>query len=345
MNSPAQLRVGLIGCGNIGARGHAPSYAQIAEAELVAVCDVISDRAARLAEQTGARAYQDYRHLLDREDIDVLDLCVPTAQHAPLAVEALKAGKHVLCEKPIARTLEEADAIIATVRETGRKAMIGHVRRFDRRYLEVKEAVQRGDIGTPAYIRRAERQWLPFAADAWYWHTDAGGGVIIDIGVHIADMFRWLYEQNPVSVYAVGRQVRDVAKQANSFDHVFITYRFANGGVGLGEASWAHPPEFGGGFYASLDVVGSHGRVQYSDQDSNPMIEFDAKTGAKLPQFFRFMSTTEFAFRDEIQHFLDCVVKDQDPAISLEDARSALAMVLAAQQSADSGKPVSLRLD
>ncbi len=75
------------------------------------------------------------------------------------------------------------------------------------------------------------------------------------------------------------------------------------------------------------------------------MIEFDFHTGAELPRFFRFMSTTEFAFRDEIQHFVDCVIKDQDPAISLEDARSALAMVLAAHQSADAGEPVSMRLD
>jgi predicted dehydrogenase len=332
--------VGLIGCGNIGAGAHAPAYAHIPQASVVAVCDWVLDRAEAVAAETGAEPYQDYCQLLARDDVDMVDLCVSTDQHAPLAVEALTVGKHVLCEKPMARSLAEADAMITAAQQTGRKLMIGHVRRFDHRYSAIKAALDAGDVGRAVYVRRAERQWLPFPADTWYWRPESGGGVILDIGVHITDLFHWYFGQTPLSVYAVGRQVRQAAREANSYDHVFMTYRFPDGAVGMAEASWAYFPDFGGGLYASLDIVGTEGRVQYSDQDSNPMLVFADETGAEFPRFFRFMSTTEHAFRAEIEHFVRCILNDCQPAIGLEDARAALEMVLAAQCSADSGQPV-----
>ncbi len=297
-----------------------------------------------VAAETGAAPCTDYRQLLDDKTIDLVDVCVPTDQHASLTVEALEAGKHVLCEKPMARTLAEAAAMIAASQRANRKLMIGHVRRFDHRYVAIKAAIEAGDVGRPVYIRRAERQWLPFPADAWHWHREAGGGVILDIGVHIADIFHWYFGQMPLSVYAVGRQVRDVARQVNNYDHALIMYEFPDGATGLAEASWAYPRDFGGGLYANLDVVGTDGKVHYSDQDSNPMLAFDAETGAELPRYFRFMSATEYAFEAEIRHFVRCVLTDEQPLVSPQDARLALEMVLAAQLSADSGQPVSLPL-
>ena len=345
MAPSSAVRVGLIGCGNIGARGHAPAYKRIAEATLVAACDIVPEHSNALAVEYEIDEYTDYRRLLERDDIDMVDLCVPTYLHASLAVEALEWGKHVLCEKPIARNLTEADAMIKTARKTGLKLMVGHVRRFDHRYVEINKAITSGEIGAPVYIRRAERQWLPFPASGWHWRPEMGGGVILDIGVHIADLFRWLYSQNPVSVYAVGRKVRQAAREADSFDHVFITYTFPNGAVGLAEASWAYPPDFGAGLYASLDVVGTLGKIQFSDQESNPMLVFDQDTGAAYPRYFQFMSTTEYAFEEEIRHFVDCLLEDSEPTISLADARAALEMVVAAQQSARIGQPIPIPFD
>jgi UDP-N-acetylglucosamine 3-dehydrogenase len=344
MKRAAELRVGLIGCGNIGARAHAPVYTHRPDTQLVGVCDLLPERAEMVAAGTGARAYTDYRRLLERDDVQMVDLCVPTVDHAPLAVEALRAGKHVLCEKPMACSLAEADALIAAARQSGLKAMIGHVRRFDPRYVEIKDAIDRGEVGQPVYIRRAERQWLPLPPDAWLWKPELGGGVILDIGVHTTDLLRWYYGRPADSVYAVGRRVRPAAREARSSDHALITFHFPGGAVGLVEASWAYPPEFGTGLYASLDVVGTEGKLQYSDQDSNPMLVFDAETGAEFPRYFRFMSATEHAFAAEIGHFVRCVLDDGPPLVTLEDARAALEMCLAAQRSADSGRPVSLPL-
>ena len=336
-----KLKVGLIGCGNIGAGGHLPAYAHIPEAELVAVCDIVTERANQAAQISGATPYTDYRQLLERDDIEMVDICLPTDLHAQVTIAALEAGKHVLCEKPMAHTLEAAKAVIDAARRNGVKLMIGHVRRFDHRYASIKAQLGAGRVGKPVFIRRAERQFLPFPPDAWHWHPQRGGGVILDIGVHVTDMFHWFFEEDAVEVYAVARSVRETARTAGSFDHAMLTCKFPKG-VGFAEISWAYPKGFGGALYAQLDIVGTEGKISYSDKDTNPMLAYTPEKGHELPRYFRFMSTTEYAFEEEIRHFVRCVLEDKEPAVSLEDAYAALEMALAAQRSAETGEPVRL---
>jgi len=138
------LRAALIGCGNIGAGGHLPAYAHIPEAELVAVCDAVEELAHAAAERSGATVYTDYRRLLEQEDIEMVDICLPTYLHAQAVIAAMEAGKHVLCEKPMAHTLEAADAMIEAAQTNGVKLMIGQVRRFDHRYTSIKEQLDAG---------------------------------------------------------------------------------------------------------------------------------------------------------------------------------------------------------
>jgi UDP-N-acetylglucosamine 3-dehydrogenase len=337
-----QIKVGLVGCGNIGAGGHLPAYGRIPEAELVAVCDAVEELAHAAAERSGATAYTVHQRLLEREDIEVVDLCVPTCLHGRLAVEAMQAGKHVLCEKPMAHSLEAANAMIEVAAQNGLKLMIGQVRRFDHRYTSIKEQLDAGRVGRPVFIWRAERQFLPFPPRAWQWDPKRGGGVILDIGVHVTDLFRWYLGQEAVEVYAVARSVRQAARAAGSFDHAFITCKFSGGEVGFAETSWAYPQGFGGALYAQLDVVGTQGKIQYADKDTNPMLTYTAEKGHELPRYFRFMSATEYAFEEEIRHFVRCILDDREPAVSPQDARAALEMALAAQRSAEAGKPVHL---
>jgi predicted dehydrogenase len=344
MTPNTKIHVGLVGCGNIGAGGHLPAYAHVPEAELVAVCDAVEELAHAAAEQSGASACADYRRLLEQEDIEVVDLCLPTYLHAEVAIAAAEAGKHVLCEKPMAHTLAAADAMIEATERNGAKLMIGQVRRFDHRYASIKEQLDAGKVGQPVFIRRAERQFLPFPPEAWQWDPKRGGGVILDIGVHAADLFRWFFGQEAVEVYAVARSVREAARAAGSYDHALLTCRFDGGGVGFAESSWAYPQGFGGALYAQLDVVGTAGKIQYADKDTNPMLTFSIEAGHELPRYFRFMSTTEYAFEAEIRHFVRCILDDREPAVSPRDARAALEMALAAQRSAEMGQPVRLPL-
>jgi UDP-N-acetylglucosamine 3-dehydrogenase len=343
--SDRTARVGLIGCGNIGAGGHLPAYAHSPEAELVAVCDAVEELVHAAAERSGATAYTDYRRLLERKDINMVDICLPTYLHAQVAVAAAEAGKHVLCEKPMAHTLEAAEAMIEAAEKAGVKLMIGQVRRFDHRYMSIKEQIDVGKVGRPVFIRRAERQFLPFPPDAWQWDPKRGGGVILDIGVHATDLFRWYFGQEAIEVYAVARSVREAAREAGSYDHAMITYAFDGGGVGFAEASWAYPPNFGGTLYAHLDIVGTEGKIEYSDKDTNPMLAYTPQRGHELPRYFKFMSTTEYAFEEEIRHFVHCIIEGRELSISPQDARAALEMALAAQRSAEVGLPVSLPLE
>ena len=338
------LRAALIGCGNIGAGGHLPAYAHIPEAELVAVCDAVEDLVRAAAERSGATAFADYQQLLARDDIDMVDICLPTYLHGEVATAAAEAGKHILCEKPMAHSLEAADAMIEAAQKARVKLMIGQVRRFDHRYASIKEQIDAGKIGRPVFVRRAERQFLPFPPEAWQWDPARGGGVILDIGVHATDLFHWIIGEEPVEVYAVAKSVRESARAAGSFDHAFITCKFEGGGVGFAETSWAHPDGFGGTLYAQLDIVGTEGKVQYADKDTNPLLIFTPERGHELPRYFRFMSTTEYAFEEEIRHFARCVLEDQKPLVSPQDARAALEMALAAQRSAETGEPVPLPL-
>ncbi len=337
-------KVGLIGCGNIGIGAHLPAYAHIPEAELVAVCDIIEERVQTAAERTGATPYTDYRELLEHEGLDMVDICLPSDLHAEATIAAAEAGKHVLCEKPMAHRLEAADGMIEAVKKVGVKLMIGQVRRFDHRYMSIKEQLDAGKVGRPVFIRRAERQFLPFPPDAWQWDPKRGGGVILDIGVHATDLFRWFLGYEAVEVYAIAKSVREAARAAGSYDHAFITCKFDGGGIGFAEASWAYPQGFGGTLYAQLDVVGTEGKIQYADKDTNPMLTYTTERGHELPRYFRFMSTTEYAFEEEIHHFARCVLDDREPAVSPQDARAALEMTLAAQRSAEEGRPVRLPL-
>jgi len=338
------LRAALIGCGNIGMGGHLPAYAHIPEAELAAVCDIVEERAQEAARLSGAVPYVDYRELLEREDIEMVDICLPTDLHAQAAIAAIEAGKHVLCEKPMAHSLEAADAMIEAAQKAGVKLMIGQVRRFDHRYASIKAQVDAGKVGIPVFIRRAERQFLPFPPDAWQWDPRRGGGVILDIGVHVTDMFRWFFSEDAIEVYAAAKSVREAAKKANSYDHAMITCKFPGGKVGFAEISWAYPEGFGRALYAHLDIVGTKGKIQYSDKDTNPMLIYTPERGHELPRYFRFMSTTEYAFKEEIQHFVHCILDDREPTISPRDARAALEMALAAQRSAETGELVLLPL-
>lgn len=342
--SDQTVGVGLIGCGNIGAAGHLPAYAHIQEAQLVAVCDAVDDLAQAAAQRSGAAAYTDYQQLFRREDVRMVDICLPTYVHAQVAIAAMDAGKHVLCEKPMAHNLEASDAMIKAAQRNKVKLMVGQVRRFDHRYSSIKEQLDAGKVGRTVFIRRAERQFLPFPPDAWQWDPRRGGGVILDIGVHATDLFRWYFGQEAVEVYAVAKSVREAAVAAGSYDLAFITCKFNGGGVGFAEASWAHPQGFGGALYGQLDVVGTEGKIQYGDKDTNPMLIYTTEKGHELPRYFRFMSTTEYAFEEEIRHFVRCILDDREPAVSPEDARAALEMALAAQRSAETGQPVRLPL-
>ncbi|MEA2530358.1 MAG: hypothetical protein QOG89_2002, partial [Thermomicrobiales bacterium] len=149
------LRVGVIGAGTIALSAHLPAIARLkGRVELVAIADVRAEVAEQAAARYGAEAaYGDYRQLLDRTDIDLVDICTPEFLHAEQTIAAAAAGKHVLCEKPMAATVAEADAMLDACRRAGVRLMIAHSRRFTPRYQRIRTAIDRGDVGEVRFVR------------------------------------------------------------------------------------------------------------------------------------------------------------------------------------------------
>ncbi|MFQ6063102.1 MAG: Gfo/Idh/MocA family protein, partial [Methanosarcinales archaeon] len=267
-----KLKVAIVGNGNICNLAHIPAWKSIKEAEVVATCDIIEEKAKKACIDLGAKEYYtSIDDLLGNDNIDLVDLCVPTHEHANLAIKALESGKHVICEKPISNNLQSAKLMISAAKKNGNKLYIAHTRRFDPRLTTIKESIDSGKIGTPIYIRRCERSYLPFPKDMWHWDTAKSGGVLLDIGIHCADLVRWLLDSEPIEVFAKGKTIREEAKEMNCYDLGVAMILFEENKNAVIEASWAHPKTYAP-FYSELDIVGTKGKIEYSDKKTNPMM-------------------------------------------------------------------------
>ncbi|MBQ2813171.1 MAG: Gfo/Idh/MocA family oxidoreductase, partial [Clostridia bacterium] len=187
-----KLRVGIIGCGGIANGKHMPAIAKIKEAEMVAFCDIIIEKAEAAAEKfgvEGAKVYEDYKELLKDESIDVVHVCTPNRSHSFITIDSLEAGKHVMCEKPMAKTYAEAKAMCEAAKRTGKKLTIGYQQRWRDDSIYLKEACDNGDLGEIYYAkaialrRRAVPTWGVFLNE-----YEQGGGPLIDIGTHALDL-------------------------------------------------------------------------------------------------------------------------------------------------------------
>lgn len=190
--STTEVRVGIIGCGHIARSAHAPGYRR-AGAKMMACCDIVPERAQRFAREFGmAHAYNDYRDLLDRDDVDAVSVTVPNRWHQPIVEAALERGKHVLCEKPMATDAASAKHMVAAARQAQRILMIGFQNRFRPEVQRLARMVQANELGV---IRDARAGWMRRRGSGWGWYSDrerSGGGALIDIGVHALDLAYYL---------------------------------------------------------------------------------------------------------------------------------------------------------
>jgi len=200
-----KLKVAIIGCGGIANGKHLPSLSKLKEVEIVAFCDIEMEKAKNAAQKYGTKeacVYEDYKQLLKDTTIDVVHVCTPNISHAEISIAAMESGKHVMCEKPMAKTYEEAKAMVEASERTGKKLTIGYNNRFrqDSQYLH--KVCQRGDLGeiyfakAHAIRRRAVPTWGVFLDE-----EKQGGGPLIDIGTHALDLTLWMMDNyKPKSV-------------------------------------------------------------------------------------------------------------------------------------------------
>ena len=334
------LKVAIVGTGGIYHLAHGPAWRQIPQARVIATCDIIKERADQARAELGTeKSFSSMDELLANDGIDLVDICTPHPTHAELAVKALQAGKHVICEKPMALAIEDAARMIDAAKENHRHLYIGHTRRFDRRWVQVKEQIAAGRIGEPVCMRWSERSWAGFAADSWRWDPQ-NGGVLMDLGVHIADLFAWLFEAEATEVYAKGLSVRQEAREEGCLDFALVQVSFAGGQQGLMELSWAHPKEYAP-FYSSLEIIGTKGKLTLSDREAAPMVVI--KGGTEVPRYSPLLSTFPESFVGELAHFVDGISGNTAPRITLDDAYGAVEVIAKALESAATGKPIAFK--
>jgi predicted dehydrogenase len=342
----AALRVGLIGCGSIAQTAHLPAmYTLNDRVRLVAAADLNEAAARAAAAPWSAAVYTDGHELVRRRDLDVVMIATPEASHRQWTEAAAAAGKHVLCEKPMAPSLADADAMIAACRAAGVHLMIGHSRRFTRRYMEIRRAIDRGALGTVRLIRENERRSRPplgvsggyYTAEHWTGDPAVSVGAALTNGIHEADLLRWFAGSEPVWVAAEHK----VTVEGNRGVPDFITYtvRFASGAVGSSEISNCLPPGYPA--FHQCEIYGTHGAVRAKDHDLVSLTRYRDQ-GADHPESGRVLLHNLTAYAREWTGFVDAVQHDRPVPMPPEEARAALRLALAAAESAHTGHVVPL---
>jgi predicted dehydrogenase len=329
------VKIGLLGAGFIGAT-HAQAYAAVERARLVAVADVNRDAADRLAHACGAKAFYDADALLADKDVEVIDVCLPTFLHEHYVVAAAERGKHVLCEKPIALTLEQVDRMIGAVRRAGVIAMVAQVIRFWPQYVVIREMLERGELGRPLMATAARLASAPGWGD-WFRDPQLSGGALLDLHIHDLDYICALFGR-PRSVYAMG-----AASPTRAWDYVVTSLDFGEVKA-VAEASFLMPQGFP--FLMAFRLLGTEACVEFClggttqvdkrGQAATKLVVYRSGEPPVHPPY-----PGEDAYLAETKYFVRCVIERRQPALAtLAEARMVLEVALAAKQSLETGQVV-----
>jgi predicted dehydrogenase len=353
------LKVGIIGCGGIANAKHMPSLKALGCVELVAFCDIIPEKAEKAKKEFGTKdalVCSDYRDLIKEESIDVVHVCTPNKSHSEITVASLRSGKHVMCEKPMAKTAKEALEMVKAAEETGKKLTIGYQHRHKPESTYLKKAITRGDLGdiyfakSYALRRRGTPNWGVFLNE-----EEQGGGPLIDIGTHSLDLTLWMMDNyDPRMV--VGTQYKKLLNpdcgnpwgpwdvdQHTVEDAAFGFIVMKNGATIILESSWAlnilNPPGEG-----NLILCGDKAGAQILNG-----LSFNKDEFGKLVEIKPDLSAGGVAYYDGIQEtpalleakrWIDAVLNDTEVTVKPRQAYVVSQILESVYQSAASGKPV-----
>ncbi|MES9760181.1 Gfo/Idh/MocA family oxidoreductase [Priestia megaterium] len=354
-----KLKVAIIGCGGIANGKHMPSLTKVGQVEITAFCDIIRQRAEEAATKYGvvdAKVYENYKDLLLDSSIDVVHVCTPNISHAEISIAALEAGKHVMCEKPMAKTSEEALRMVEVARKTGKKLTIGYNNRFrqDSQYLH--KVTQAGDLGEIYYAkahairRRAVPTWGVFLDE-----EKQGGGPLIDIGTHALDLTLWMMNNYKPKV-VLGTAYHKLGKKKNAAnawgswdpkkftveDSAFGFITMENGATITLESSWA---------LNSLDVDEAKCSLSGTEggADMKGGLRINGERYGKLYDTTIELNAGGVAFYDgneesdadlEARLWIESILNDTEPIVKPEEALVVTQILEAIYESATTGKAI-----
>ena len=330
------IRIGIVGAGRIG-HVHAESVTyHIPDAEVAMVTDVVEANAKKLAEKYGVPKYSaNYMDLINDPGIDAVLVCSPTPTHAEISIAAMKAGKHVFCEKPVHTSLEKIREVAEVEKETGRKLQIGFNRRFDHNHRAVRRAAQEGKLGKVEIIKITSRDPEPPSPE----YAASSGGLYIDMMIHDFDMAMFLADSDVTEVYAMGTSLVDPRiGEAGDVDTAIVTLTFANGALGVIDNS----RRAAYGYDQRVEVFGSLGMAaDENDGDSTVKISTAAGVVGEKPQFF-FLERYMASFTEEMKQFIRAITEDAEVPVGIHAGLMSVVLAKAAKKSLDEHRPVSV---
>ncbi len=335
------IRVCLVGAGRAG-MVHGQNFRwRVPHARLVAVVDENPDRARQAADSLELEnaGYTSLAEALAAVSFDAVVIVTPPFNHAGLAQSAARAGKHVLCEKPMALTLAECDAVLAAVQAAGVIFQMAFMRRFDPPFVAAKEQIDAGQIGRPLIVRSLTRG--PGPLPRWAHDQATSNGVLGELASHDFDAIRWLTGANYKSVFARAATLKAPEIQAeypDFYDTAVVTVELDNGAFGMIEA--VCPADFG--YDARAEVIGSKGVLLIGDMRETAITRVTREEGRREPHFIFWPARFEKAYLQEDTHFIECIRHNCPPAVTGLDGRAAVEVVLAANESIRTGQPVAL---
>ncbi len=342
------VKVGLVGAGFVADIHHAAFNNWVNNSEVVAIAS--PNNAGKFAKDHAVfRAFGDYREMLKEKDIDVVSIGIPNDLHCQVTLDAAAAGKHIIIEKPLCVTLEEADQMIEACQEAGVLLMYAEELLFAPKYVRAKTLIDEGAIGEPFLAKQSEEHPGPHMP--WFWDVNrSGGGVLFDMGCHSIEYTRWVLGKPKVKSVTAFMGTFVHKDRTEGEDHSYTIVEYEGNKVAMLENSWAK----GGGVDDRCEIYGKKGHTRadllrgsslltYSEEGYGYAVEKAGVT--KGYTFTMFEEIWNYGFPQEMQHFVNCVLGKETCMETGEDGREVLKIMYAAYQSAGEGRKISFPYD
>jgi len=326
------LKVAVIGLGKMGQR-HLENWSLLPDVKIVGLVSGNQDLLTNLNSKYNTQGFSNMQDLLASVEVDVVDICLPTYLHYQYVSEAAKAGKQIICEKPLGRTVEESKEIIAICKKHNVQLYIGQTLRFDPEYANAHEQVIKGVIGNPGVVRLSRGTASPAVKDSWYSNHEKSGGIILDLGIHDFDWLLWTFgDVERVLAKHVSRDLVDGKK----LEYALVTLRMVNGTIAHVELSWAKK-----GLETSFELAGKDGMITSNSKESQPIVV----TVEEQPSVVSYLSNNlvgDSPILRQLKHFKECIINEIPPIVTPEEALKAVEVAEAAIQSAATSQPVNI---
>jgi predicted dehydrogenase len=329
------MKVGIVGVGFMGTT-HAAGWAET-PAEIVGFTAETQQEAGNIAQQYETQIYPSLEEMLP--DVDVVDICSPTHLHYEMAMKAAAAGKHIICEKPLARTTAQAQKIVAACQKAGVQLLVAHVVRFFPEYALARAAVAEGQIGKPGVIRLHRGSYRPKKpAGNWFLDEVKSGGILMDLMIHDYDYARWIGGE--VESVSARRVTQRHPEAPVDYGLVILSHR--SGALSHIAGAWAYPPPT---FRTHLEIAGDRGLIEFDSDGTAPIHNLILRTGgADAPDVGLPSSpVSESPYTTQLKEFYEAIAEGKPARVSASDGLAAVQIAEAALESAYSGQPVRLQ--